>query len=359
MTSTVSEDELRLLAATCAEIFAAHEDGRPPAGGWDPELWQVLEESGLAQVSVPEKAGGSGGTLREAAAVIRAAGEYAACVPLGETALLGAWLPAQARLPVTNGPLTAADGTGALTARRSGDRWELRGRLSRVPWGRHAAGVAAVVVSEDSEEAVVLLRPADFTVEPGLSSAGEPRDDLYVDIRPEPHHVAPVPSGTADRLRLRHALLRTVLIAGAAQRVLALTLRYTSEREQFGRALGQFQAVQQQVAELAAETTAIRAAADAAVALCDAEGVADERAAFAVAAAKVQAGRGAGVVARIAHQVHGAIGFTDEHPLRLATTRLWAWRDEAGDEAHWATGIGDLALAAGARGIWQLITDAE
>ncbi|KKD06687.1 hypothetical protein TN53_17850 [Streptomyces sp. WM6386] len=355
----MSEDELRLLSATCAEIFAAHDDGRPPAGAWDPELWKALKESGLTLVSVPEKSGGSGGTLHEAAAIIGAAGEHAASVPLGETALLGAWLLAEGGLPVPAGPLTAADGTGALTARHTAGRWQLRGRLPRVPWGRHAAGVAVVVVSEDGEQAVVLLRPQDVTPLPGLNSAGEPRDDLSVDTRPEPDLVASVPPGTADRLRLRQALLRTVLIAGAAERALALTLSYTTEREQFGRALGRFQAVQQQVAELAAEAAAIRAAADAAVALCDAEDVADERAAVAVAAAKVQAGRGAGVVARIAHQVHGAIGFTDEHPLRLATTRLWAWRDEAGDEAYWATEIGGRALAAGASGIWPLITEAE
>ncbi|WP_432194228.1 acyl-CoA dehydrogenase family protein [Streptomyces sp. bgisy027] len=359
MTSTVSEDELRLLAATCAEIFDAHEDGRPPAGAWDPELWKTLEESGLTLVSVSEKAGGSGGTLHEAAAVIGAAGEHAVCAPLGETALLGAWLLAEAGLPLPAGPLTAADGTGALTARRSGDRWELRGRLSRVAWGRQAAGLAVAVLSEDGEEAVALLNPQDFVFRPGLNSAGEPRDDLSVDTRPEPDHVAAVPSGTADQLRLRQALLRTVLIAGAAERALVLTLRYTAEREQFGRALGSFQAVQQQVAELAAEAAAIRVAADAAVALCEAVGVANERAGFAVAAAKVQAGRGAGLVARIAHQVHGAIGFTDEHPLRLATTRLWAWRDEAGDEAQWATGIGGRALAAGTPGIWELITEAD
>jgi len=63
-------------------------------------------------------------------------------------------------------------------------------------------------------------------------------------------------------------------------------------------------------------------------------------------------------VARIAHQLHGAIGFTEEHPLRLTTTCLWAWRDEAGDEAEWAAELGDRALAAGPDGIWPLLADA-
>ena len=61
-------------------------------------------------------------------------------------------------------------------------------------------------------------------------------------------------------------------------------------------------------------------------------------------------------MARIAHQVHGAIGFTREHDLRLVTTRLWAWRDEDGSDAEWNAEIGATVLAAGPDGLWPLIT---
>jgi acyl-CoA dehydrogenase len=76
----------------------------------------------------------------------------------------------------------------------------------------------------------------------------------------------------------------------------------------------------------------------------------------AVAAAKTVAGQAAGQVAMLAHQVHGAIGFTEEHPLRHSTTRLWAWRDEAGNEDEWSAGLGRRALDAGPGGLWPLIT---
>ena len=77
-------------------------------------------------------------------------------------------------------------------------------------------------------------------------------------------------------------------------------------------------------------------------------------------AAKAQASSGAGVVAAIAHQLHGAIGTTEEHRLRLTTTRLWSWRDEDGSggrmlrrarpggarRRRWGSGwAGGLALA--------------
>ena len=69
----------------------------------------------------------------------------------------------------------------------------------------------------------------------------------------------------------------------------------------------------------------------------------------AVLAAKAQASQGAGIVAAIAHQLHGAIGTTEEHRLRLTTTRLWSWRDEDGSEAECFAELGRAALSAAAR----------
>ena len=60
--------------------------------------------------------------------------------------------------------------------------------------------------------------------------------------------------------------------------------------------------------------------------------------------------------AAIAHQVHGAIGFTHEHSLHFATRRLWAWREEFGADAWWAERLGQAAIAAGAAGFWPALT---
>ncbi|KMO27369.1 hypothetical protein VQ03_30580 [Methylobacterium tarhaniae] len=78
----------------------------------------------------------------------------------------------------------------------------------------------------------------------------------------------------------------------------------------------------------------------------------------AVAAAKVRAGEAAGQAAAIAHQVHGAIGFTEEHRLHLYTGRLRAWRDAFGREAEWAQVLGRHLIAAGPEGLWPAITAA-
>jgi acyl-CoA dehydrogenase len=357
------DGELKLLAETCDALFGDHasdDDGDRP-GWWNERLWAALERAGIPLISVPEPAGGSGGSLEQAAVVAISAGEHAARVPVAETALLGGWLLAQAGLPVPAGPLIAvrapalapASEADGISVTRGPDGWLVRGRLPRVGWGRVAARVVVLAESGGAELAVA-LSPGDVAVNPGSNVAGEPRDDLIVDTVADRAAVAEVAGGTGAALRLRAALARVLLISGAMGRALDLTVRYAAERQQFGRSLGSFQAVQQQIAELAAETAAVRAAADAAVRRCAADGFAGPGAWFTVASAKVQAARGATVAARVAHQVHGAIGFTQEHALRLTTTRLWAWRDEAGSPAQWAGELGRHVLAAGP--LWPVIT---
>jgi acyl-CoA dehydrogenase len=133
-------------------------------------------------------------------------------------------------------------------------------------------------------------------------------------------------------------------MAGAAARARDLTITYASERQQFGQAVNRFQAVQQQLAEMAGES----AAADAAVE----QALANPTAAR-ISAAKVVAGRSAARVAKIAHQIHGAIGFTHEHSLHRFTTRIWQWRDQDGTEAQHAVSLGsDLC----GRDLWVATT---
>ena len=77
---------------------------------------------------------------------------------------------------------------------------------------------------------------------------------------------------------------------------------------------------------------------------------------FSIAAAKVRAGEAATRACSIAHQVHGAIGFTREHSLHFATRRLWAWREQFGSDAWWAEALGRAAIAGGAAAFWPALT---
>ena len=164
----------------------------------------------------------------------------------------------------------------------------------------------------------------------------------------------PLPNAVlADSVRGAGALLRAAQMAGAMEAALDLATTYANDRVQFGRPIGKFQAVQQQLALLAEEAAAALVAVESA-AICLAEQ--RQSAEFAVGAAKVRAGEAAGTVAEIAHQVHGAIGFTEEHSLHYLTRRLWSWRDEFGDKSYWAAFLGRRIAAAGGAGLWPLIT---
>jgi acyl-CoA dehydrogenase len=134
--------------------------------------------------------------------------------------------------------------------------------------------------------------------------------------------------------------------------VLAWTVQYAGERQQFGRPLGKFQAIQMELAEMAGEVTAVTALTDAAVQAMDR----GSDFVLAAAAAKVRAGAAVEVVARLAHQVHGAIGFTQEHKLHHLTRRLWSWRDEAGSELVWSRVLGAGLLADGPDVLWPALT---
>jgi acyl-CoA dehydrogenase len=295
-----------LLAESAQELFRRHCPSEVIAEGWSPELWQVVERAELTD----------GATTAELGEVVRVAAQYAAPIPLGEDALARLLL-ARADLEAPAGPLTVADFYG--------------GRAERVPFARVATGIVAV-----GPEGVALLRPGSYRVSEGMNLAGEPRDTVEAD------HFEVI-KGSGAILRRWGALLRSMQMTGALERALQLTVRQADDRQQFGQPLRRFQAIAHQLAELAGEVAAARAAADAA---------AEDPQLWKIAAAKVRCGEAAGRAATIAHQVHGALGFTDEHVLHHFTLRLWSWRDEFGTEEEWASVLGGLLR----ENLWETLT---
>ena len=153
-----------------------------------------------------------------------------------------------------------------------------------------------------------------------------------------------------------HAAATVSLMAGAMGPALALSIDHVNMRQQFGRPLGKFQAVQQSLAVMACEVRAVDAAAAALAARLDAVDLDPSAAGFEIAAAKLRANRAVGVVTAIAHQVHGAIGFTEEYELHHVTIPLMRWRGTHGNDAHWAQILGRQVAGFGGRGLWEAMT---
>ena len=193
---------------------------------------------------------------------------------------------------------------------------------------------------------------------PGRNLALEPRDDLRVAVTPSAEGRAELPATVLGSLG---AMMRAAQMAGALEAILDLAVAYANERVQFGRPIGKFQIIQQELARLASHVAAAGTAAELAFRAVDEAGSFGEIGrpgdpTFEIACAKVVVGEAAEAGPRIAHQVHGAIGFTYEHSLHFATRRLWAWRSEFGTGEEWAERLGARVLTAGADALWPSIT---
>lgn len=344
-------DDLSDLTSLARDLFAPRgelEDREPAAVVLDRPLWDSLDAAGLARLTESEDRGGSGAGLREAAVVLNAAGGSAARVPIAEDDLLARWLTRTAGI--------AVDGQATRTAAQ----FDAGGRARYVPWSQQVERITALWNRGSEENAdwfVVDVDRADFTlVDAGTNLAGEPRDTLLIGDLDSRGGVA-VDEQVAEEFLLRGALARSILIGGALDRAVELCIDYTAVREQFGRPLSRFQAVQSLVADAAAEAALVHAATDAAVAVVERDGFTGQRAKFAVAVAKSAAGNGATVVARNAHQSFGAIGFTYEHELHRHTNRMLSWRSEFGSVQRWNDYLTETVLNAGSSGVWSLIAD--
>lgn len=317
-------------------------DGLVPAdaalGAVEPlALWDRLRGLGLHRVGVAEERGGSGGTLGDLAVVVAALAEHGVGVPVVE-ASVAEWVLAH------EAPLAEDEGlsTLVLDAREAArDTW------CAVPWARHARRAVVYTAGADDTAAYV-ADLTDATVEPGLNLAGEPRDTVTPGSAPVVHLTA-APSRTEVRERL--ALLWSAAVTGAAHGAYRLTRSYVAEREQFGAPLLKIPAVATGLAQmrvaLAQADTALTLAQEA----CASRAGVDS----AVAVARITTASVAGDIARLAHQLHGAIGITEEYALHHRTRRLWAWRDAVATEHDWSRRLGRGA-AAGEAALWGALT---
>jgi acyl-CoA dehydrogenase len=344
----MSEETRDMLHEAARRIFADKPE----------DLWAVLQESGFDKALLPERKGGAGVRWADACALLGLVGEHAAPVPLAE-AMIGHWLADRAGVQDPGLPtIASAAHSGEIRLSRAHDGWRVSGALRRVPWGGACTHVAFIVGGGAAAQLIVLARDtAGVSVKPGHNLAGEPRDTLLLEgVVPQAVVTAPF---DADALFAVGAIVRSALMAGAIERALALVVEYANLRVQFGRPIGKFQAVQQSIAVLATQAAAARAAAEAGGEVIDdwlaGEGEPLSHSITAMSA-KIRTGEAAGQACAIAHQVFGAIGFTEEHELHRFTKRLWSWRDEFGNEAFWSQALGERVLVADSRQtLWRTV----
>lgn len=330
----------RLLTDVCTPEEVEHAE----ASGWSQAVWSACADAGFPWVGIAESAGGSGGTLYDVAAILRAVGAHAAPVPIAETAMIGGWWLAEHGLSLPEGPVTVVDDPRAVQVRNG--RVLLDGAVA---WARHVDRIVAAVPLDGGSRLVSIPRQA-VTITPGANMAGEARDHVEADLVLADLESAPL-DVSADRMVERGVLSRVIMAAGALTRMAQMTVDYTHERRQFGKPVATFQAVQQHLVTVAQSAARAEMAAAVAVRALDRGSMGIE-----IAAARVVVDDAITIGTRAAHQAHGAMGVTREYPLHQLTRRLWAWRHEYGTTTQWRRRLGEQAAATGADDLFDLIS---
>lgn len=338
-----------LVASTVERLIVEH-DPVASSATFDRELWDALDRGGFTRVGVPLAFGGSGGSVRQAHRVLELVGAHAAAVPVAETMVAG-WLCAAAGLELPDGVVTVASPVGWDVVARHGSGWVVTGVAHRVPWARCAQHI--VVAAPHLDGLAVATVPAGaVAVESAVNLAGEPRDTVRLTgVRLAADLAVVVEGACPDQAATWGAMVRSVTTAGAARRIVEMTRDHVTARVQFGTPLATQQVVKHMLADAAAEVAAATVAAEACMVLSDGHPGLVE-----AASAKIRTARAATRVAAVAHQLHGAIGFTDEHPLHRLTTRTWSWRDEPRSQSHWDERLGTVVTDGGASQLWPLVT---
>ena len=321
------------------------------ADGVSRDLWRAFGEMGFAGIVIPEEHGGSGLGAVEAGVMAEALGRTLTPSPflgsglLSATVLKGgsaeqqaAWLPriaageAIVALAVDEGP-KHAPARMTTRAERSGNGFRLNGAKGFVLDG-HVAD--ALIVAARTDEGVGL-----FLVDPSTDGVAVERTMMVdahnaarvvlTDVDVDADALIGSPEGGEGLLEGALNLGRAcaaALLNGAGDQAFQTTLEYLRTRKQFGRLIGEFQALQHRAAHLYSEIEIARAATMGALTALDAG---REDAGLIVSVAKAKAGRVAELAVQEAVQMHGGVGMTDEYDVGLFMKRVRVLNELLGD----------------------------
>jgi len=300
-------------------------------GGPTTALWGALAESGFLELMGSEEAGGAGLALDAVFPIFVALGRHAVPVPAAQSiaarALLGSVAAPQGMVTLAGHARRGADGSVSA---------------GQVPFGAIADHVLANI---DGQLVLLACNGAQRT---GTGIHGS----LAASLRWAADAIGAPLGDNGAQVAVFSAALHAAAIAGAMERLFAMTLGYCNDRVQFGKAIGRFQAVQHQLSVMAEHVACAGVAAE--LAFRPGEQV---PALLAAATAKARTSASVPLVASTAHALHGAIGVTEEFDLQLYSRRLHEWRMADGSEAYWNRVVGDALLGGAAPSVLQFVRE--
>ncbi len=308
---------------------------------FDATTWQALADADLLGLTLPEADGGGGFGWFEACLLLVEVGRAVAHVPLWSTltaahtiATFGSaeqrnrWLPGvvsgETVLAVALTEAAAPQRLPMVRARRSGSTWSLSGVCTTVAAAQHADAVLVPALGDD--EVVVLVVPTDaagVTLERQDAFSNEPQQQVHLDeVRLGAEAVLELGDGGIDAVLQRAVVGWCAMAAGVAEVGMRMTAAYVSERQQFDRALGTFQAVGQRMADCYIDAAAMELTMLAAASELDAvpsDATIDPNL---VAVAKYWASYGGSRIGHADLHLHGGISIDLDYPIHRYF--LWA-----------------------------------
>lgn len=315
---------------------------------WPEELWVEFNKLGFTNIFSPDDQNGIDAKWTDAQIILKASGYHGAPLPVGES-LACNWFASKSGMVLPDGQWAITNGPIKIDEKLN----KVEFKNLDVAWGRYAKQLLHV----DQRRITLIELDNDLSIEKLSNLASEPRDK----ITGKGKVIESVETNlTKNPLHWIGSLVRSCQIAGGAGQALDLSLKYSKDREQFGRPISKFQTIQNYLADLAGLSASLDAISIAAANDLDVHGLSENsRARITLAAAKCRSSEGVEKVTRLSHQVHGAIGFTYEYGLHFYTKRLWSWRDEYGSAVEWGSFLGDIALKHNSDNIWPLVTNEE
>jgi acyl-CoA dehydrogenase len=300
------------------------------------DILHAVDDSGFLDALVPESQGGSGLALSEVVPLILAAGEYLLPIPFAETMVARALIAGSEAHAPCGQTITLWPTTSAGHLRSQMPPLSAPSSLALVQRGTTFHLLPMICGESGHDPFRVRGIRAGFDFDFGSDA------DISAGAAPD-QRAQPLLSFTRPDVDLLHwaAAITAATMAGALKRLLDLSLTHVNDRQQFGRTLSKFQAIQQQMSVFAERTVCAQVAAR--MGLSGFHLVLDGAR---VAIAKSIVNESATTCAGIAHAVHGAIGMSEAHDLRLYTRRLARGRLSFGSETYWQRILGNARLSA-------------
>ena len=325
-------ENLRLIRDSAAAI-APRGDLRRVRGlrwsplGYDPAVLRQMGEMGWIGLRVPESAGGAGLGMAELCVVTEEVGAALAPEPLAAAATATTLRPDPAALDGTAyTPLAWQEGADGL----AGDvhttfaHGRVNGRKLFVP---QALGASGFIVTTQAGPVFVERAASGVRVDAAKMQDGSHTATLTLEDAPG----TPLP-GDADAALEDATLATAAMLLGVMEQAFTLTLDFLRTRQQFGKPIGSFQALQHKAADMKVQLELTRASVAAAAATVDrGESLAARQAA--VSRAKARAATAAMLVTRQAVQLHGGVGYTDEYDVGLYLRRAMVLGNQYGSAA--------------------------